>query len=204
MVRLGDLLEAGVGLLSEDKARALQLNRVVVGVHGVHNTERTDGMPVSQLHHPNRQSQTRRSFSGVARKRRPPRSAFMAEVMAEDTMFHWLAEVAREAREEVGIKHVRIAAALNMDQSSVSRFEKGEAWPRDPDAFIQAYGEELGIDPRVLWQRALERWMAEESPSAERAGRAVQAAAEASRGRRQSPRRSSGKRGATARKRASG
>lgn len=128
----------------------------------------------------------------------------MAEVMAEDTMFHWLAEVAREAREEVGIKHVRIAAALNMDQSSVSRFEKGEAWPRDPDAFIQAYGEELGIDPRVLWQRALERWMAEESPSAERAGRAVQAAAEASRGRRQSPRRSSGKRGATARKRASG
>lgn len=47
----------------------------------------------------------------------------MAEVMAEDTMFHWLAEVAREAREEVGIKHVRIAAALNMDQSSVSRFE---------------------------------------------------------------------------------
>jgi len=57
----------------------------------------------------------------------------MAEVMAEDTMFHWLAEVAREAREEVGIKHVR-------------------------------------IDPRVLWQRALERWMAEESPSAERAG----------------------------------
>ena len=128
----------------------------------------------------------------------------MAEVMAEDSMIHWLAEVAREAREEAGVKHVMIAAALNMDQSSVSRFEKGEAWPRDADATIQAYGEELGIDPRVLWRRALERWMAEGSPSAERAGRAVQAPAEASRGQRRSPRRSSGKRGATARKRADG
>jgi len=128
----------------------------------------------------------------------------MREVMAEDTMIYWLAQVAGEAREEADIKHVRIAAALNVDQSTISRFEKGEAWPRDADAVIQAYAEELEIDPRVLWRKGLERWMAEESPSVERADRAVQAATSATRGQRQSPPRSAGKQSAKAKVRAAG
>lgn len=128
----------------------------------------------------------------------------MREVIAEDTMIFWLARVAGEARIEADVKHVRIAAALDMDQSTISRFERGEAWPRDADAIIRAYAEELGLDERELWRRGLERWMAAESPSAERAGRAAQAAAEATRDRPRSPRRSTRKQSATEKKRAAG
>lgn len=128
----------------------------------------------------------------------------MREMVAEDTMIFWLARVAAEARSEADLKHVRIAAALDMDQSTISRFERGEAWPRDADTVIRAYAEELGIDERELWRRALERWMAAESPSAERAGRAVQAATEATQGRSRSPRQSTRKPTATEKRRAAG
>jgi transcriptional regulator with XRE-family HTH domain len=82
--------------------------------------------------------------------------------MAADTMIHWLAAAAKRLREERRRKQVHIAAALSIDQSSVYRFEAGNNWPRDPDAMIAAYAEDLDIDdPREIWEMALELWRAE-------------------------------------------
>jgi transcriptional regulator with XRE-family HTH domain len=82
--------------------------------------------------------------------------------MAGNTMIHWLATAAKRLREEQRRKQVHIAAALSIDQSSVYRFEAGNNWPRDPDAMIAAYAEDLDIDdPREIWEMALELWCTE-------------------------------------------
>jgi transcriptional regulator with XRE-family HTH domain len=70
-----------------------------------------------------------------------------------------LAETARTAREKAGLKQVRIAAALNVDQSTVYRFEQGR-WPRDPEAMIRAYAEETETAESELWREAVKRWEA--------------------------------------------
>jgi transcriptional regulator with XRE-family HTH domain len=82
--------------------------------------------------------------------------------MAGNTMIHWLATAAKRLREEQRRKQVHIAAALSIDQSSVYRFEAGNNWPRDPDAMIAAYAEDLDIDDvREIWRLALELWESE-------------------------------------------
>jgi transcriptional regulator with XRE-family HTH domain len=73
-------------------------------------------------------------------------------------MLYWLGIVAREAREARDRKQVHIAAVLGVNQMTVSRFEQGRAWPRDPDQIIAAYAEDLDLDPRDLWEEACRRW----------------------------------------------
>ena len=68
-----------------------------------------------------------------------------------------LAMSAREARKKAGLKQSRIAATLDVDQSTVARFEKG-SWPQDPEAMILAYAEETGVSARKLITRALDLW----------------------------------------------
>lgn len=78
-----------------------------------------------------------------------------------DTMIYWLARAARELREgaEPPRKQVHVAAALSIDQSTVYRFEQGESWPRQTDAVVAAYAEDLDIDDaREIWELALRMW----------------------------------------------
>ena len=71
----------------------------------------------------------------------------------------WIGRACRRAREERGIHQVEIAAALKVNQATVSRFEDGTAWPRRPEELLMAYANELGIDVRVLWLHCLVLWL---------------------------------------------
>jgi hypothetical protein len=86
-----------------------------------------------------------------------------------NTMLYWLANTARQLREDKDRKQVHIAAALSTDQSSIYRFEQGKTWTRDPDRLVAAYADDLDIeDPREIWELALRRWREEGSaPSLE-------------------------------------
>lgn len=83
---------------------------------------------------------------------------YAAPVVAEDTMIHWLALAAKQAREAAGRKQVHVAAAMDKNQSTVYRFEQGLSWPRDTELFVAAYAEDLDLDPLFLWESALELW----------------------------------------------
>lgn len=119
-------------------------------------------------------------------------------------MIKWLAKAAEEARVDAGRKEVHIAAQLGADQSTINRFESGKKWPRNPDLTIQAYADDLEIDARHIWARALELWISAEQPSGERAAQAVRAATSASQVPRKAARRSPDKRRSTAKRRAAG
>lgn len=73
-------------------------------------------------------------------------------------MLYWLGRAARDAREQKGRLQVHVAASLGVNQDTVSRFEHGRTWPRDPDLMIAAYAEDLDIDPRDIWDAALACW----------------------------------------------
>lgn len=74
-------------------------------------------------------------------------------------MTYWLAQACLMAREEAGKKQSHVAAALDMNQSSVYRFELGGSWVRDADRFVNAYAQVVGLDdPRQIWDRALALW----------------------------------------------
>lgn len=76
-------------------------------------------------------------------------------------MIYWLATACRTARLRVDVRQSRIANTLHdlggpSDQSSVARFERGEAWPRDADLYVDAYAAATEVsDPRDLWATAL-------------------------------------------------
>lgn len=42
----------------------------------------------------------------------------------------WLGRACRQAREERGVVQVKIAAAIEVNQATIARFEDGTAWPR--------------------------------------------------------------------------
>lgn len=88
-------------------------------------------------------------------------SRHLVAVPDTDSMLYWLAEVARDARKTAGRKQVHIAASTQagVDQSTITRFEKRSGgWPRNPDATIKAYADDLDVSPRELWRAALELW----------------------------------------------
>jgi hypothetical protein len=102
----------------------------------------------------------------------------MATQETVKAMVYWVAEAAREAREEADRLQVHIAAELNKNQSAIARFEEHANQPRDIDETVAAYAADLDIDPRQLWARALEMWIEAETPSADDAARGVEAAAD--------------------------
>lgn len=73
-------------------------------------------------------------------------------------MLYWIARTCREARIAARRKQVHIGASADMDQSTINRFEKGIAWPRNPDLLVDAYAHDLDVPAHVLWRRALEAW----------------------------------------------
>ena len=44
----------------------------------------------------------------------------------------WLGRACRQAREDRDVVQVRIAAAIEVNQATIARFEDGSAWPRRP------------------------------------------------------------------------
>ena len=74
----------------------------------------------------------------------------------------WLGRACRTAREEAGVKQVRIAAAIDVNQATIARFEEGIAWPRQPEELLMAYASELFMDVRLLWLHAFVLWIEHE------------------------------------------
>lgn len=69
-----------------------------------------------------------------------------------------MAYVAKRSRLEAEIKQVRVAAFLNVDQSTIARFEKGGGWPEDLGRTLRAYegagcgsALDLGVEGLQLW-----------------------------------------------------
>jgi DNA-binding XRE family transcriptional regulator len=74
----------------------------------------------------------------------------------------WLGRACRTAREEAKVKQVRIAAAIDVNQATIARFEDGVAWPRNPEDVLMAYANELFMDVRLLWVHAFVLWIEHE------------------------------------------
>lgn len=116
----------------------------------------------------------------LPRKRAAGPAAYMRDMATKETvkaMVYWVAEAAKEAREEADRLQVHVAAGINKNQSAIARFEDHKNQPRNLDETIAAYADDLDIDPRQLWARALEMWIAAEEPSAADAARGLQVAA---------------------------
>jgi hypothetical protein len=70
----------------------------------------------------------------------------------------WLGRASPGARGE-GVKQVKIAAAIEVNQATIARFEDGLAWPRQPEEVLMAYASELDMDVRLLWLHAFVLWL---------------------------------------------
>ena len=57
---------------------------------------------------------------------------------------------------------MRIAAAIEVNQATIARFEDGSAWPRKPEDVLMAYASELEMDVRLLWVHAFVLWLEHE------------------------------------------
>jgi transcriptional regulator with XRE-family HTH domain len=66
-----------------------------------------------------------------------------------------IARVARDARKAAGVKLVRVAAAADLSEATLGRFERGETWPQSIDQVLDAYESELGLERGTLLERAL-------------------------------------------------
>ena len=74
----------------------------------------------------------------------------------------WLGRACREAREDKNVVQVKIAAAIEVNQATIARFEEGSAWPRKPEEVLMAYARLLDMDVRLLWLRAFVLWLEHE------------------------------------------
>lgn len=92
--------------------------------------------------------------------------AYLAPVPDEENMLFWLARAARQARATAGRLQVHVAASASVNQSTIDRFEKGLAWPRNPDRVLKAYAEDLDVDSIDLWDAALRMWRDDRSTRA--------------------------------------
>ena len=71
----------------------------------------------------------------------------------------WLGRACREAREDKNVVQVKIAAAIEVNQATIARFEDGSAWPRRPEEVLMAYASELDMDVRLFWLHAFVLWL---------------------------------------------
>jgi hypothetical protein len=107
-------------------------------------------------------SKTSRTLLEILRERDTQASGsgrpYLAPVADEDTMLFWLSKAASAARDEARRKQVHVAAGADVDQSTIWRFERAGAWPRNPDRVVAAYAEDLDITAFDLWEEALRLW----------------------------------------------
>jgi transcriptional regulator with XRE-family HTH domain len=90
----------------------------------------------------------------------------------ERTLHYWLTVVLEREREAKNIKFRHISSLLDVEPSTVSRFEDRETWPKNVDQYLAAYAEQLGVaDPRDFYVRAIKLWRLEgQAPVVENAG----------------------------------
>jgi transcriptional regulator with XRE-family HTH domain len=69
-------------------------------------------------------------------------------------MLQQLARVAKEARLASGLRQLDIATAAGVTHETISRLERGDGWPLEPERIISAYEEECGLSEGELWKRA--------------------------------------------------
>lgn len=98
-----------------------------------------------------------------------PSACHLARVSEKNTMLWWIAHVCRTERDKQRpiVRPMDIAYAVrkylgkSVDESTIKRFERVEAWPHTPmDALISAYADELATEPFELWAKALRLWRA--------------------------------------------
>lgn len=64
----------------------------------------------------------------------------------------------KEARENAGVRPTGVADSAGYNaMTTITRFEKGTAWPRDPDVVVAAYSETTGVSVFDLWDEAIEQ-----------------------------------------------
>jgi transcriptional regulator with XRE-family HTH domain len=68
-----------------------------------------------------------------------------------------LAGVAREARLAADLRQLDIATAADVSHEMISRLERAQSWPKNPDRIIGAYEKECGLPEGELWRRAVGR-----------------------------------------------
>jgi hypothetical protein len=102
------------------------------------------------------------------------RATYLASVPDENSMLYWLAQAAAQARTYAGRKQVHVAASLDKDQSTITRFEQGERWPRNADEVVGAYADDLDVDPIQLWEEALRLWKDHRAATAPEVAAAVE------------------------------
>jgi predicted transcriptional regulator len=94
--------------------------------------------------------------------RRSDRTAGMEAEEVARPFLPWLGRACRQAREERDVVQVKIAAAIEVNQATIARFEDGTAWPRRPEEVLMAYASELDMDVRLLWLHAFVLWLEHE------------------------------------------
>lgn len=72
------------------------------------------------------------------------------------TLLSHLGRLAREARERVGVRQIDIATTAGVSHTTVSKFERAQAWPPDPERLLAAYEAETGVPARKLWRAAID------------------------------------------------
>lgn len=77
-------------------------------------------------------------------------------------MRRYLGPACRTMREAAGIRLIDVATTADTSEGTLSRFERGHWWPKDPDAWITAYAIELDLPPAEFWRVALETWLRSE------------------------------------------
>lgn len=66
-----------------------------------------------------------------------------------------LRQTCQDARVDANMHQVHVAAAGDVDQSAVARFEKrGGPWSPRTGILVYGYASALGMDPSELWLRA--------------------------------------------------
>lgn len=83
------------------------------------------------------------------------------------TMLPYLGRAARLAREaaDVTLTQERMAELLGSNRSAVGHFERGDRWPRYPDATVSTYAAAAGLRPVDIWARAVALWLADQASS---------------------------------------
>ena len=94
--------------------------------------------------------------------RQSDRAAGMEAEQAPRPLLPWLGRACRQARKERNVVQVKIAAAIEVNQATIARFEDGISWPRRPEEVLMAYAKELDIDVRLLWLHAFVLWLENE------------------------------------------
>lgn len=72
-------------------------------------------------------------------------------------MLAQLASVALDARRAAGRTQLDIATTAGVSHTTISRFERAQSWPLDPDRIVEAYADECGVDAAELWRAAAAR-----------------------------------------------